>query len=68
MTEHEPPLSSDEIHQIKDQLMESWRRLSDQHRATMALVLLQEVIASDYGDWMRGALLITTLSIRCKRE
>ena len=46
----------EEILKIKEQLLEHWRQLPGEHQASMALVLLQEVLGDDYGQWIKDAL------------
>ena len=59
MTERDDnAVASEHILQLKDELMARWQQLPTEHQATMALVLLRDVLGSEYGDWMWGALLV----------
>ena len=41
---------------LKDKLLGLWAQLPPEYQATMALVLLQTVMESEWGPWMREAL------------
>ena len=62
MTE-QPPKTPQEIRETKDQLTKNWQQLPTEHQATMALVLVKDVIAGEYGDWIKEALALTILPI-----
>lgn len=48
--------SPKQILQLKDELTERWQQLPVEHRATMALVLFDNVLRGEYGVWLVNAL------------
>jgi hypothetical protein len=44
------------LHVLKDELMERFGQLPPEHQATMALVLVNQVIEGELGEWMREAI------------
>ena len=49
------------ILQLKSELSERWQQLPIEHQATMVLVLVKEVLAGEYGTWLREALELTVM-------
>jgi hypothetical protein len=56
MEQDTPNISPEHILQLKDELMVRWRQLPVEHQASMTLVLLKDVIAGEYGEWMQEAM------------
>ena len=48
--------SPKQILQIKGELTERWQQLPVEHRASMALVLFDDLLHSEYGLWLVEAL------------
>lgn len=40
----------------KEELLSSWKKLPDEHKATMALVLVTDIMAGDYRTWLQSAM------------
>lgn len=53
-----PGISPEHLLQLKNEVLERWQPLPPAHRASMALVLLQDVLAGDYGPWLVDALVL----------
>jgi hypothetical protein len=51
-----PPSDPERLLQLKDTLLEQWRALPAEHQASMALVLHTQVMAGEYGPWLRAAI------------
>ncbi len=45
-----------QIHQHKDTILENWRKLPEEHQASFLLILLKDVLESDYQQWILEAL------------
>lgn len=59
MVEQRNPFpNKEQLLQLKTELLARWQMLPAAHRASMALVLLQDVLAGDYGPWLQDALLL----------
>ncbi len=59
MTEQDrPTLNPKELHRIKDELVRLWEQLPPQHQATMALVLIDQVMQGEWGAWLQEAIAI----------
>ena len=41
---------------LKDNMLESWRQLPPEHQASMVLLLYTQVLAGEYGLWLRSSL------------
>ena len=54
----QPKLSPDaqRLLQLKEQLTTSWQELPAEHKASMALVLVEDLMESEYRLWFREAL------------
>jgi hypothetical protein len=42
---------------LKDQLFSCWQQLPDEHKASMGLVLINDLANGEYFGWLMGALL-----------
>ncbi len=59
MTEQgRPTPEPKELHRIKDELVALWEQLPAEHQATMALVLLDWVMQTEMGAWLKEAVAI----------
>ena len=48
---------ADQLLAAKNEILSLWRALPPEHQATMALVLVAEVVdAGEYDDWLRQAI------------
>jgi hypothetical protein len=57
MTEQQRPTPNpQELLQIKDELITRFQQLPAQHQATMALLLVKQVMEGEWGHWMREAI------------
>jgi len=52
----EPLNEPEALLQLKAQLFDTWRQLPGEHQATIALALVDGVMAGEQGPWMREAL------------
>jgi hypothetical protein len=50
--------NAQEILHIKDQIMEAFNQLPSEHRASMALVIFNTVLQSEWGAWLQEAVAI----------
>jgi hypothetical protein len=41
---------------LKDDILEDWAQLPPEHQASMALVLYSQVMAGEYGPWLRTSI------------
>lgn len=56
MTERPSPAATPEqLLELKDQIVESWRQLPPEHQASMVLVLYTQVLAGEFGPWLRSS-------------
>jgi hypothetical protein len=56
MTEQDHPTPApSELHRIKDELVDLWQQLPVEHQATMSLVLVNQVMQSEMGEWLKEA-------------
>ena len=51
-----PQTTPEQLHQLKDGLFEQWGQLPPEHQASMALVLYTQVMAGEYGSWLRSSV------------
>jgi len=59
MTEQGKPLPDPkELLQIKDNLVAFWDQLPPEHQETMALVLIDRVMQTEMGEWLKEAMAI----------
>jgi hypothetical protein len=57
MTERPAPSPAPEqLLQLKDDILRQWEQLSAEHRATMALVLVESVMGDEWGPWLKEAV------------
>ncbi len=57
MPEREHPASDPErLHQLKNELLNRWNQLPAEHQASIALVLLEDVLRDEMGTWLVDAL------------
>jgi hypothetical protein len=55
MTELQKPTPAELLFR-KDQILTQWQHLPPEHQATMALILLADVLGNSYGTWLLEAL------------
>src|SRR5687768_12031994 len=54
------PLSSpQDILSAKDTILKHWQQLPTEHQATMALVLVHQALADEWGEWLSQALAVS---------
>ena len=51
-----PTSNPEQILQLKDELLERWHQLPSEHQASLGLVLLNEVMQGEWGEWLRNAI------------
>lgn len=56
MTEKRPITNAEYLRTNKDTILASWQNLPSEHQATMALVLLSDVLDGQFGPWLSEAL------------
>lgn len=56
MTEQQPTISTEDLHTNKNTILASWQNLPPEHQATMALVLLSDVLDGQFGPWLQEAI------------
>ena len=53
------PINPEYVKANKDAVFNAWQHLPAEHQATTALVLLAEVLDTDFGPWLREAIRLT---------
>src|SRR5258708_3435643 len=53
-----PTSNPEQILQLKDELLERWHQLPSEHQASLGLVLLNEVMQGEWGEWLRDAIVL----------
>ena len=48
--------SAERVLQLKDEISARWAQLPPEHQASMALTMLGQVCAGEYGGWLREAI------------
>ena len=56
MVEQDSRPSPEHILQLKSELSERWYQLPVEHRATMVMTMVKDVLDGEYGAWLREAL------------
>ena len=51
-----PPLSPEDLLQLKDKISEQWQQLPIAHQETMMLVLLNQMLAGERGAWVLASI------------
>jgi hypothetical protein len=51
-----PQPNPEHLLQLKDNILEHWAQLPPEHQASMALVLYSQVLAGEYGPWLRSSI------------
>lgn len=55
-----PLTNPQEILAAKDFILTTWNTLPPEHQVTMALVLVQQALATEQGEWLADALALST--------
>ncbi|MFC1959364.1 hypothetical protein ACFLYO_01520 [Chloroflexota bacterium] len=56
MAELQPITNAEYLRANKDTILDSWQNLPPEHQATMALVLLSNVLDGQFGPWLHEAM------------
>lgn len=52
-----PPQEAVTILALKEELWATWGKLPNEHKATMALVLVSDIMEGEYGPWLQMAIM-----------